>query len=93
MIYETKRINICDTKIFSTIAAVADKCGPDQTNCTHEMEFEFPAKQILLTKFPTYLPNLLISTSMNNNKTWEESQLLKTVPILTPIFTPIRDPS
>ena len=77
---ETKRINICDTKTFTTIAAVDPKGVPEQIKFTHEMEFEFTVNQRSLTKFPIYFSNPLICTSMKNNRTWEESHLLKTVP-------------
>ena len=86
-------INICDTKTFKTISDVAAKVVPDQIKCTHEMGFEFTVNQRLLTKFLIDFPNLLISTTKNNKKIWEESQLLKTVPSLTTILTPIRAPS
>ena len=66
-----KRINICDTNTFKTIAAVSAKFITDQFKCTHEMEFESIVNQILLTKSTADFPNLLISTCMNNNKTWE----------------------
>ena len=68
MMSETKRINICDTNTFTTIAAVDPKGVPEQIKFTHEMEFEFTLNQILLTEFPTNLPNPLISTSTTNKK-------------------------
>ena len=71
MISETKIINICNTKTFTTIAAVSTKGVPDQVKFTHETKFEFTVNQILLTEFLTDLQNPLIITSMNNNQTWE----------------------
>ena len=70
MISEKKSINICDTKTFTTIAAVAAKGVPIQVKCTHETEIEFNVNQILLTEFPTDFTNPLVSTSMNNKNTW-----------------------
>ena len=68
LISETKRTNIVDTKIFTTIALVDAKGLPGQLKCTHKMEFEFTVNQILLTEFPTDFPNPLISTSMNKKQ-------------------------
>ena len=42
-----KRINICDTNTFKTIAAVDAKVIPEQFKCTHEMGFESIVNQIL----------------------------------------------
>ena len=92
LISETKRTNIFDTKIFTTIALVDAKGDPHQTKCTHKMEFGFTVNQILLTNFPTDFQIPLISTSMNKNKTWDESHLFKTLPSLTQICTPIYAP-
>ena len=70
MISETKKINTCDAKKFTTISYVDTKGFADQIKCTYEMEFEFNVNQRLLTKFMIDFPNPLISKSINNNKTW-----------------------
>ena len=54
---------------------------------------ESTVNQRLLTEFTADFPNPIIITSMNNNKTWEYTHLLKTFPILIPIRKPIRSPS
>ena len=63
------RINICDTKIFTTVAAVSANGVPDQVKCTCVMEFEFTMNQILLTKLTIDFTNPLISTYTNNKET------------------------